>query len=94
MKCAVEMGSGGMIYVHTKSHDDRLRHSSNINLRGYGFGITDERDFLCTPLRRPQWRDIYILRFIKIDTGIQGIIRFFLRNFTGCNVDITDERDL
>jgi hypothetical protein len=27
MKCAVEMGSGVVIYVHTKFHKDRFRHS-------------------------------------------------------------------
>jgi hypothetical protein len=31
--------------IHTKSHDDRLWHSSNINnSRGYSIGITDQRD--------------------------------------------------
>jgi hypothetical protein len=29
-KYAVAIVSGGMIYVYTKSHDDRFRHSSNI----------------------------------------------------------------
>jgi hypothetical protein len=29
MKYTIEMASGGMIY--TKFHDDRFRHSSNIN---------------------------------------------------------------
>jgi hypothetical protein len=32
MEHAVEMTSGGMIYVHTKFHDDRFRHSSNIKV--------------------------------------------------------------
>jgi hypothetical protein len=30
MKYAVEMASGGTIYVHTKFQDDRFVHSSNI----------------------------------------------------------------
>jgi hypothetical protein len=37
---------------------------------------------------------IYIPSFMKIDTGIQAILRFYIGNFRGCNVGITDERDL
>jgi hypothetical protein len=32
--------------------------------------------------------------FIKIVTGVQEILRFWLRNVRGCNVGITDGRDL
>jgi hypothetical protein len=32
MKYKVEMTSDGLIFVHTKFHDDRFRHSSNINI--------------------------------------------------------------
>jgi hypothetical protein len=32
--------------------------------------------------------------FMMIGTGVQAILRFFLRNLRGCNVGITDGRDL
>jgi hypothetical protein len=34
------------------------------------------------------------ISFINIGTGNKGILRFLLKNFSGCNVDITDGRDL
>jgi hypothetical protein len=34
-----------------------------------------------------------LISFMKIGTGVQAILRFCLRNLTGCNVGITDERD-
>jgi hypothetical protein len=37
---------------------------------------------------------IYILSFMKIDADLQAILRFGLRNLRGCNVGITEERDL
>jgi hypothetical protein len=37
---------------------------------------------------------IYIPSFMKIGKGIQAILRFCLRNLIGCNVGITDGRDL
>jgi hypothetical protein len=37
---------------------------------------------------------IYIQRFMKIGTGVQAILRFYLRNLRGCNVGITDGKDL
>jgi hypothetical protein len=37
---------------------------------------------------------IYIQSFMKIITGIQGILRFSPRNLKGCNVGIIDDRDL
>jgi uncharacterized protein YraI len=49
MKCAVEMGSGGM---------------------------------KCIP------------NVMKIGTGVQAILRFCLRNLKGCNVGISDEKEL
>jgi hypothetical protein len=36
---------------------------------------------------------IHILSFVKIDTGIQAILRFCLRNLRGCNVGITNSSD-
>jgi hypothetical protein len=37
---------------------------------------------------------IYLPNFMKIATGVQAILRGFLRNLRGCNVGITDGRDL
>jgi hypothetical protein len=37
---------------------------------------------------------IYIQSFMKIGTGIQAILRFYLSNVKGCNVRVTDGRDL
>jgi hypothetical protein len=36
---------------------------------------------------------IYLLSFIKDGTGVQAILRYYLINLRGCNVDITDGRD-
>jgi uncharacterized protein YraI len=38
--------------------------------------------------------DIQLPNFTKIATGVQAIIRFCLRNLRGCNVGITDRRDI
>jgi hypothetical protein len=35
---------------------------------------------------------IYLPNFMKIATGVQEILRFFLSSLKGCNVDVTDER--
>jgi hypothetical protein len=37
---------------------------------------------------------IYLPSFMKIATGVQVILRLFLRNFKGCNAVITDGRNL
>jgi hypothetical protein len=37
---------------------------------------------------------IYAPSFMKIDTGVQAILRFCLRNVRGCNVGITDGTEL
>jgi hypothetical protein len=37
---------------------------------------------------------IYLPSFLKIGTGFQAILRFFLSSFNGYNVGITDGRDL
>jgi hypothetical protein len=37
---------------------------------------------------------IYLPGFMKIDTGVQAILGVCLRNLGGCNVGITDGRDL
>jgi hypothetical protein len=33
---------------------------------------------------------IYVPSFMKIGTGVQAILRFYLENLRGCNVGITD----
>jgi hypothetical protein len=37
---------------------------------------------------------IYIPSFMKIDTGVEGILGFCLRNLKGQNAGVTDGRDL
>jgi hypothetical protein len=37
---------------------------------------------------------IYVPSFMKIGTSIQATLRLCLRNLRGCNVGITDGRDL
>jgi hypothetical protein len=37
---------------------------------------------------------IYIPSFLKVGTDVQAILRFCLRKLRGCNVGISDERDL
>jgi hypothetical protein len=37
---------------------------------------------------------MYILSLVNIGTGVQAILRFSLNNLRGCNVGITDGRDL
>jgi hypothetical protein len=36
----------------------------------------------------------YVSSFIKIGTVVQAILRFCLNNLRGCNVGITEKRDL
>jgi hypothetical protein len=86
--------------IHTMTHDVRFRHSSNIK------DITStvwEVTVLVLLMRGNynvhqwdglRWHDMYIPSFIKIGTGIQAILRFSLKNLRGCNVGITDGRNL
>jgi hypothetical protein len=37
---------------------------------------------------------IYIPSFMKVDKGVEVILRFCLRNLRGCNAGITDGRNL
>jgi hypothetical protein len=41
-----------------------------------------------------RWHDINISDFMKIGTGVQAILRLDLRNLKGCNVGITNGRDM
>jgi hypothetical protein len=47
-------------------------------------------------MRLLQWHDIYpyIPPFVKIDAGIQTILRFYFSSLNGCNIGITDGRNL
>jgi hypothetical protein len=36
----------------------------------------------------------YIPSFMKTGEGVQAILRTYLRNMRGCNVGITDDKDL
>jgi hypothetical protein len=86
-------------YVHTESHDDQFRHSSNIE------GITStvwEAVVLVLLVRGiynvRHWDGvsgmIFLPSIMKIGTGLQAILRFCLRNLRGSNVGITGGRDL
>jgi hypothetical protein len=37
---------------------------------------------------------IYVTSLMKTGTGVQAVSRFGFRNLRGCNVGITDRRDL
>jgi hypothetical protein len=37
---------------------------------------------------------IFLPSFMKIGTGVESILRFCLNSLNGCNVGITDGRDL
>jgi hypothetical protein len=66
--------------------------NSDLNkLRGSTDGSTEERHLSCVPLR---WQDLYIPSFMKIDTGVEGILGCCLRSLKGCNVGITGINDL
>jgi hypothetical protein len=78
------------IHIHTKFHDDRFRLLSNITVIT---AIIWEAVMLALLIE-----GIYEARrldgFTKIGTGVQAILRCCLRNLRGCNVGITDGRDL
>jgi hypothetical protein len=46
------------------------------------------------PLEMGSGGMIYIPSLMKTGTGVQAILRFCLSNLNGCNVGITDGRDL
>jgi hypothetical protein len=88
------MVSGGMIYV-TNSHDDQLKHSSNIK------GITSISEAVVLVLLMRvnyhvhhrhglRWHDICIPSFMKIGIDVQAILRLYLRNLKNCSFGITD----
>jgi hypothetical protein len=99
MKYTVEMASGTSIN-NTESLDNRARHSSNI--KG-NTSTTWEVVVLVLMMREIydvhywgclRWHHTHITSCMKIDTGLQAILRFCLRNERGCNVVITDGTDL
>jgi hypothetical protein len=58
-------------------------------------GITDGENLLSTPLRWPQVAGYtYQLSRILVEPFKQYYVRFCLRNYRGCNVGITDVKDL
>jgi hypothetical protein len=40
------------------------------------------------------WHDICTKSFVNTGTGVQAILRFYLRNLRGRNVGITDWQDI
>jgi hypothetical protein len=42
----------------------------------------------------PSCSMVHVPSFMKIDAGFQAILRFRFRNLRGCNVGISDGRDL
>jgi hypothetical protein len=90
-------------HIHTKSHDDQFKHSSNVKgitstiweaivLVLLMRGIYDVRHW--DAVEMASCVIIYILCFMKTGTGVQAILGFCLRNLRGCNAGITDGRDL
>jgi uncharacterized protein YraI len=45
-------------------------------------------------LRRKNNNEVYIPNFMTIDTGVEAVLRSCNRNLKGCNIGITDGRDL
>jgi hypothetical protein len=64
------------------------------NFRCCNIGIIELRDLSSTPLGWLHFCMMYIPSFMNIDTGVQEIVRFFLRNLRGCNIGIIDGRGL
>jgi hypothetical protein len=96
---AVEVASVGMIYIHTKSHDDRFWHLSNIK------DVTLTVWEAITLLLRLEGTYrvshyiisnsvIYIPSFMKLGAGFREILWSCLSNLNICNVGITDWEDL
>jgi hypothetical protein len=74
----VEMTSDGMITPSFMTIDSGIQVTLKVLPqqleRLYSIGITDEREFLSTPLRWPQWRNTYIVNFMKTGSAIQTLI--------------------
>jgi hypothetical protein len=103
IKCPVEVDSSGMIYtysVHTKFHHDQFRYLSNItiitatNMRGCNVGTSNRRELMESVIEMAAYVMIYEPSLLKIYARIQAILRFFQRNLRGCNIVITEEREL
>jgi hypothetical protein len=93
MKCTVEIGLKWHD-IHTKIRGDLLRYLSNMTV------ITATlRDAAKLVLLRKRFVEYAAEMdscgtFMKIDTGVEAILRFFLGNLRGCNAGITEGRDL
>jgi hypothetical protein len=84
--------------LHTNLHYDRLRHLSNITVITANVWETVMLVLLIEGTYGVRhWDDFMwygIPSFMKIGTGVQAVLRFSLINVRGCNVGITDGRDL
>jgi hypothetical protein len=85
--------------ILTKFHEDLYGHSSNIKILSQKF----ERllcwyylweGFIIYAVEMASCRMICLPSFVKIATGVQAILKFYLRNLEGYNVGITYRRDL
>jgi hypothetical protein len=54
----------------------------------------DKRYFVNYLAERASSAILYIPRFMQAGIGIQAILRFYLRNCSGCEVDVNVRRDL
>jgi hypothetical protein len=98
MKCATEMGSGGMAYLPTFMKTGRgvkviLRFCLSI-LKGCNVGTTDGEDLWCTPLKRVQVAWYIYTKFHDDQLRHLSNITDTAATIWGCNVGITDRRNL
>jgi hypothetical protein len=59
-------------------------------LSGYSVGITEKRDSMLYAIEMVSGGMIYIKSFMKIDSGVEEILRFYLSNLKGSNIGIPD----
>jgi hypothetical protein len=97
-----EMGSGAMIYIpyfidwfrhskDTQTHQAILRFSQKfgrLQCRYYWW-----KEFMIYAVEMASCGMIYLPSFMKIGTGVQAILKFWIRKLKICNVGITDGRD-
>jgi hypothetical protein len=98
IKCVIKAVSDGMTYMTV--NDDWFRHSSNITGTT---STTCEVAVLVLPMAgfikyALRWHHVvwytYIPSFMKLGIDIQAILILCLISLRGCNMGITDERDL
>jgi hypothetical protein len=81
--------------IHSKFHDNRLRHSSNINvitatILEAAILLLPMRGFMKYTVETASCGMICIPNSMKFGRGVQLILRFHLRNLRGFNIGITD----